>query len=103
MTRRKKVLLSATIIFIALVTLLIVPGPLMLRSVLYPKPKGLPQVVSFTTDQLLARLQLVLATNAPMVAQSLQPGLPDAQILALENEGGFRLSKKLKALYRWHN
>jgi hypothetical protein len=103
MTRGKKILLLAAAILVAVIAVLIVAGPLMLRSFLYPKPRGLPQAVSFTTDQLLARLQLVLATNAPMLAQSLQPGLSDAQITALESEGDFRLSKNLKALYRWRN
>ena len=53
--------------------------------------------------QLLAGLQATLETNAPLVAQSLQPGLSDAQISELETQGGFRLSGDLRALYRWHN
>ncbi len=67
------------------------------------KPQDLPPVVADTTDQLLANLQSVLQTNAPIVAQSLQPGLSDAQISVLETQGGFHLSEDLKALYRWHN
>jgi hypothetical protein len=38
-----------------------------------------------------------------MVAQSLQPDLTDAQISALEEQGGFKLSDELRMLYRWHN
>jgi cell wall assembly regulator SMI1 len=49
------------------------------------------------------RLQSLLETNAPSVAESLQPGLSDDQISALETEGGFRLSDDLRALYRWRN
>jgi len=51
----------------------------------------------------LARLQTLLETNAPIVASALQPGLTDAQIAALESQGGFRLSEDIRALYRWHN
>jgi cell wall assembly regulator SMI1 len=59
--------------------------------------------VSETTEQLLVHLQTILATNAPIVARSLQPGLSDAQISELETQGGFRLSDDLRTLYRWHN
>ena len=74
-----------------------------MRSFFYPKPRGLPPVVSETTEQLLARLQKMLETNAPVVARSLQPGLSDAHISDLESQGGFRLSSDLRALYRWRN
>src|SRR5262249_46330237 len=73
------------------------------RSVFYPKPRGLPPVVTQTTEQLLGRLQSVLETNAPIVARALQPGLSEAQVAELEAKGGFRLSDDLRALYRWHN
>ncbi len=82
---------------------LIFTGHVIQRSFFYPKPHGLPQVVSLTAEQLLSRLQAVLETNAPLVAQSLQAGLTDTQISALEAQGGFHLSKDLKLLYRWHN
>ena len=82
---------------------LIFTGHVIQRSFFYPKPHGLPQVVSLTAEQLLFRLQAVLETNAPLVAQSLQAGLTDTQISALEAQGGFHLSKDLKLLYRWHN
>jgi hypothetical protein len=75
----------------------------MLRSFFYPKPPGLPPVVGQSTDQLLTRLQEVLDTSAPIVAQSLQPGLSDAQISTLESQGDFILSADLRALYHWHN
>ena len=75
----------------------------MQRSFFYPKPRGLPQVVAETTEQLLARLQATLETNAPVVARALQPGLSDVQISELETQGDFRLSGDLRALYRWHN
>ena len=69
----------------------------------YPKPKKLPPVVSEKVEQLLARLQVVIDTNAPAVARNLQPGLSDAQITDLEAKGGFRLSDDLRAFYRWHD
>jgi cell wall assembly regulator SMI1 len=90
-------------IVVLIVVGLILAAPSIQRSIFYPKPRSLPPVVSQTTEQLLARLQTVLETNAPMVASALQPGLSDAQIAALESQGGFRLSDDLRALYRWHN
>ena len=96
-------LLIAVAVVAAIVVTLIVAGPSMQRSFFYPKARGLPPVVSQTTEELLARLQAVLETNAPIVARSLQPGLTDAQIAALEVQGGLRLSDDLRALYRWHN
>jgi len=103
MSRTRKQLLVALALVAALVVALILAGPSIQRSFFYPKPRGLPPVVSQTTEQLLTRLQSVLETNAPIVARALQPGLSDAQIAALEAQGGFRLSDDLRALYRWHN
>ncbi len=103
MSRPLKVLLIVFSVVAAIVAALILAGPSIQRSFLYPKPDGLPPVVSESTEQLLARLQAVLETKAPMVARSLRPGLTDAQIAALEEQGGFRLSEELRALYRWHN
>ena len=93
--------LIAVVLVAVVVTLLV--GRSVQRSVFYPIPHGLPPVVSQTTEQLLPRLQTLLETHAPVVAQALQPGLTDAQISALETQGGFRLSEDLRAFYRWHN
>ena len=103
--KRKLFIAAAALIAVVLVAVVvaILAGPSMQRSFFYPKPRGLPSVVSQTAEQLLARLQSLLETNAPIVAQALQPGLSDAQISALETEGGFRLSDDLRAFYRWHN
>ena len=103
MTRARKAIMTTVAIVIIIVVGLILAAPSIQRSFFYPKPNGLPSVVSQTTEQLLARLQAVLETNAPVVASALQPGLSDAQIAALESQGGFRLSDDLRALYRWHN
>jgi cell wall assembly regulator SMI1 len=103
MPRTRKILLIASVSIVAAVGVLILAGPSLQRSFFYPKPRRLPPVVSQTTEQLLVRLQTVLETNTPIVAQSLQPGLSDAQISTLESQGGFRLSEELRALYRWHN
>ena len=103
MSRARKILLAAVALVVVIVVVLTLAGPSIQRSFFYPKPHGLPQVVSHTTEQLLARLQSVLETNAPFVASALQPGLSDAQIAVLESQSGFRLSDDLHALYRWHN
>jgi cell wall assembly regulator SMI1 len=93
----------AASIVVVIVLAVILAAPSIQRSIFYPKPRGLPSVVGQTTEQLLARLQTLLETNAPIVASALQPGLTDTQIAALESQGGFRLSEDIRALYRWHN
>ncbi len=103
MTRKRKLLIMAAASVASLLVILILAGPAMQRSFFYPKPRGLPPVVAPTTEHLLARLQAILETNAPAVAQALQPGLSQTQILALETQGGFRLSDDLRAFYGWHN
>ncbi len=103
MTRPRKIILAACSLAAGVVVVAMFAVPSMQRSFFYPKPRGLPPVVGETTVQLLARLQATLETNAPLVAQSLQPGLSDAQISQFETQGGFRLSGDLRALYRWHN
>lgn len=103
MTRTRRMLFVALALGGGIVLTLILVGPSIQRSLFYPKPSGLPPVVSQTTEQLLARLGSVLQTNAPNVACALQPGLSDKQIADLEAHGGFRLSNDLRALYRWHN
>ncbi len=103
MTRPRKIILTACVLAAGVVVVAILAAPSIQRSFFYPKPRSLPPVVGETTVQLLARLQATLETNAPLVAQSLQPGLSDAQISELETQGGFRLSGDLRALYRWHN
>lgn len=91
------------VILVATISIAVAFLALRLGGVHSPKARTLPPVVADTTEQLLARLQSVLQTNAPAVAQALQPGLTDTQIVALESQGGFQLSDDLKALYRWHN
>jgi len=103
MTRTQKFLLAAVGLIVVIIVALICAAPSIQRSFFYPKPHGMPAVVSPTTEQLLARLQTMLESNAPIVASSLQPGLTDAQIATLESQGGFRMSGDLRALYRWHN
>lgn len=99
----RKILIVVPVLLGAIVLIMIFAVPPMQSSFLYPKPQSLPPIVDQPTEQLLARLQAVLETNAPLVARSLQPGLSDAEIVALESEGGFHLSEDLRSLYRWHN
>jgi cell wall assembly regulator SMI1 len=54
-------------------------------------------------EALLARLQTVLTSNAPLVLDSLRPGLSDEQISILEGQFGYRLPEDLKSLYRWRD
>lgn len=78
-------------------------GRMGLRSFFYPSPPAMPPVVEQTTEELLAQLEETLRDRAPAVADSLQPGLSEEQITALEAKGGFQLTDDLRALYRWHN
>ena len=106
MTRARGIFLAVgglVIITVIILSVLVFCAPSIQRSFFYPKPRNLPPIVNQTTEQLLARLQAVLDTNAPIVATALQPGLSDAEIATLEAGGGFHLSDELRALYRWHN
>jgi hypothetical protein len=103
MVRKWRVLITIALAAAGTVVALTLAAPTLQRSFFYPKPHTMPPVVSQGVEQLLARLQSALETNAPAVAQVLQPGLSEAQISALEVQGGFRLSGDLRALYRWHD
>ena len=78
-------------------------GRATVRAFAYPAPPAMPPVVAQTMDELLAQLETVLQERSPSTARSLQPGLSDAQIAALENKGGFQLSPELHRLYAWRN
>jgi len=99
---RKQVIITVTLAA-TLILVLILIGPSTQRSFFYPKPGVLPVTVGESMEVLLTRLQAALDKDAPHVTQSLQPGLSDEQIAALESQGGFRLSDDLRALYRWRN
>jgi len=103
MTRKRKVWMIVAGLAVGGLAALILAAPALQRSFFYPKPHNLPPVVSQSVEQLLAHLQASLETNAAAVVRALQPGLPEAQISALEAQGGFRLSDDLRAFYRWHN
>lgn len=103
MSGTKKIFMAAIAVTTTGLIALILAGPSIQRSLFYPKPNDLPPVVEQSTEALLARVQFVLETNAPLVAAALQEGLTDTQIVYLEGKGEFRLSDDLRALYRWHN
>jgi cell wall assembly regulator SMI1 len=103
MTRARKFLIIVFGVLVIVVIVLALAGRAIQQSFFYPKPRSLPQGVGLTTEQLLTRLQTVLETKAPTVARSLQAGLSDTQISALEAQGDFHLSGDIKSLYRWHN
>jgi len=69
----------------------------------YPPAPPMPTVVPETDEALLARYERILRDRAPDLFASLQPGLKDGQIDALENKYHFRLSHDLRTLYRWRN
>ena len=103
MTSKRRWILMLTASAIGVFVALKVAGPLLQRSAVYPEPRGLPPVVSETTEQLLEQLQAALERKAPAVVQALRPGLSAEQIAGLETAGGFRLSDDLRAIYRWHD
>src|SRR5438105_14522223 len=103
MSRTRILLIVSSVLGAAVILFVILAWPAIQRSFFYPKPRGLPPVVGQSMEELLARLEAVLETNAVVVAHSLQSGLSITQISALEARGGFRLSEDLRALYRWRN
>src|SRR5262245_39156874 len=103
MSRSRKILIIAIAVTTAIVVVVTLAGPQMLRSFFYPKPSSLPAVVSESSDRLIVMLEAVLTTNAPVVIDSLQPGLSEARITELERAGEIRLPQDIRALYRWRN
>jgi hypothetical protein len=103
MPRLPKKFLVGCAVATVFVIVLLLAGPFAQRSMFYPKASTLPPAVSETSDQLIARLQKVLESNALAVAKSFQSGLSEAQISAFETKGGFHLSGDLRAMYRWRN
>lgn len=77
--------------------------PLAIRRCLYPRAPVLPPAVSTPMEQILAELEATLRSKAPRVLASLQAGLRDDEIAALEQQAGVRLPEELRALYRWRN
>ena len=72
-------------------------------SFFYPPAPAMPAPVATSIDDLLARYEKLLSVGAPKVFKSLQPGLTDAEIDALEAKHSFKLTPDLRALYRWRN
>lgn len=103
MSRKLKVMAIVVGLVMFLLVAVILLAPSAQRSFFYPKPKALPAEVEEPIEGLLERFQRILETNAPSVANALQPGLSETQITALEAQGGFKLSEDLRATYRWHN
>lgn len=102
MPRPRIILLSSTVLVLALLLTLLFVGPSVQKSLFYPKPRDLPPNVSQKMGDLLSKLQATLEMNASAVSHSLQLGLTDSEISTLEARGGFHLSEDLKAFYRWH-
>jgi cell wall assembly regulator SMI1 len=70
---------------------------------LYPRPAMLPTVVNETVEELLARYEKLIEEKGPRIASTLQNGLTDAEIGALESQHHFKLTADLRALYHWRN
>ncbi|MGA2798750.1 MAG: SMI1/KNR4 family protein [Thermoguttaceae bacterium] len=70
---------------------------------LYPHAPHMPDVVSETSDKLLAKYERMLADQAPNILAALQPGLTDKEIDELEAKFSFNLTPDLRILYRWRN
>ena len=74
-----------------------------LKSFLYPPTPPMPASVETPTLELLRAIETELREHAPTIAQTLQPGLSDAEINSLEAKGNFKLADDLRSFYRWHN
>ena len=69
----------------------------------YPAAPPMPPVVERPISEILQELERQMEREAPLMLESLQPGLSDEEIAELERKGGFKLPEDMKALYRWHN
>jgi cell wall assembly regulator SMI1 len=114
--KKRVMLLILAIALIALIALVISLPALLRRGLLgmammnaptpeqmYPKAPPMPPPVATPISEMLGRFEKLLAQRAPSVLASLQPGLSDAEIDALESKHGFKLTPDLRALYRWRN
>ena len=63
----------------------------------------MPAVVSKPIAELLAELERLMKTNAPLVLEQMQSGLSVEEISALEKQCGIELPQEIRALYLWHN
>ncbi len=70
---------------------------------LYPRAPAMPPAVPETVEDLLGRFERILRDRAPEVFASMQRGLTDARIDALQSKHKFVLPQDLRALYRWRN
>ena len=70
---------------------------------MYPRAPAMPPTVPETAGDLLSRFERILRDRAPEVLASMQRGLTDARIDALQSRHGFVLPPDLRALYRWRN
>jgi cell wall assembly regulator SMI1 len=80
----------------------LLPPPLPAAE-MYPPAPPMPPVVQEGMDRLLAKYERILAEHAPKVLATLQPGLTNAQIDALEAAHRIKLTPDLRSLYRWRN
>jgi cell wall assembly regulator SMI1 len=73
------------------------------RSIFYPQPTHLPENVHDDLATTLHRFEVALAAHAPDVLATLQPGLTDDEISAIESNYRLCLSDDVRAFYRWRN
>jgi cell wall assembly regulator SMI1 len=115
----RRVLIAICVTLVAIIALgaivLRIEGPKMLPSILgafirvpspedaYPHAPPMPPVVTTPITELLSQYETFLTAKAPAICASLQPGLTDAQIDAIETKYGLKLPPDLRALYRWRD
>ena len=63
----------------------------------------MPAVVPDSMDEVLAKFEKYLRDQAPDVLTELQPGLSEAEIVALEAKYGVKLVGDIRTLYKWRN
>jgi cell wall assembly regulator SMI1 len=103
MRRRRWIAVFSLVAVIALLAASWLGFWMAIRAFFYPFPPQMPPVVDKPTRELLEQLESVLRIRAPALAASLQPGLSDEAIAALEAEGGCQFTDDLRSLYSWHD
>lgn len=98
-----KWLAAGGVVVVVLIVVGLLLGKHAMRQAMYPTPRGMPEVVASSMDELLVRLETALRMHAPESLDALRPGLSADEIARLEKDNGVQLDAEMRALYQWRN
>ncbi|HEX3624408.1 MAG TPA: SMI1/KNR4 family protein [Verrucomicrobiae bacterium] len=73
------------------------------QTFFYPMAPPMPAIVDEPMPEILARLELVLKTNAPQVLAALRPGISSNQISQLEQQYHVQVPDDIQDIYEWRD